>query len=262
MIVESYEDIIILSGALRSNFWETIHTAIALTLKRHPTGVIIDCAGITECTPEGAETFRDALEYIEEHDARIIMARVPDHVLEVIRATPGVRSQVPIVATVEEARRSLDLLAQPEGKKRKAATDPSSKILLLVCADGGDRAGALAAIRIAQIMHAEVLLVYVVLVPRDLPITAPLPKEEETALNAFAEIEPLFAQDNIPTTRLVERGREMGTVLEDVMKERKAHTLIVALDPHDERLDHQLKIVRSILSKVRQAVMFIRPPLA
>ena len=83
MIVESYEDVIVLSGALRSNFWETIHTAISLMLKRHPTGVVIDCSGITEVTQAGADTFRDVMAYIEEHDARIIVAAVSPAVIRI-----------------------------------------------------------------------------------------------------------------------------------------------------------------------------------
>src|SRR5947207_872967 len=115
MIVESYEDVVILSGPLRSNFWETIHTAIALTLKRHPTGVIIDCSGITELTPEGAETFQDAIQFVKEHErARIVVAAVSPQAMEVLRHVPEVRSQLPVVATVEEARRSLDLLLKEE----------------------------------------------------------------------------------------------------------------------------------------------------
>src|SRR4051794_2917253 len=105
MIVESYEDVIILSGALRSNYWETLHTAISLTLKRHPSGVIIDCSGLTEATPEGAETFRDVMEYIHGHDARVIVAAVPSKVYEVLRTVPEVRSQLAITESVEEARK-------------------------------------------------------------------------------------------------------------------------------------------------------------
>ena len=113
MIVESYEDVIILSGALRSNFWETIHTAISLTLKRHPTGVIIDCSGITEITPDGAETFHDAIDFVAAHKrARIVVAAVSEEMLEVLRSVPEVRSQLPIAETVEAARKSLDLLVE------------------------------------------------------------------------------------------------------------------------------------------------------
>src|SRR5688500_219102 len=114
MIVESYEDVIVVSGALRSNFWETIHTAISLMLKRHPTGVIIDCSGISEVTPEGADTFRDIMAFIHEHDARIIVAGVPVQVMEVLKSVPEVRSQLAVAKSVEEARRSLDLLVEEE----------------------------------------------------------------------------------------------------------------------------------------------------
>src|SRR5436853_3309421 len=112
VIVESYEDVIVLSGALRSNFWETLHTAISLTLKRHPSGVIIDCSGLVEATPEGAETFRDAMEFIHQHDARVIVAAVPPNILQVLRTVPDVRSQLAVADSVEAARHSLDLITE------------------------------------------------------------------------------------------------------------------------------------------------------
>ena len=108
MIVESYEDVIVISGALRSNFWETIHTAISLMLKRHPTGVILDCSGITEVNTAGADTFRDVMSFIHDQDARVIVTAVPPQVMEVLRTVPEVRSQLAVAKTVEEARRSLD----------------------------------------------------------------------------------------------------------------------------------------------------------
>ena len=44
---------------------------------------------------------------IEAANARIIVAMLPDNVLAVIKTIPGVRSQLPIAASVAEARSSL-----------------------------------------------------------------------------------------------------------------------------------------------------------
>lgn len=262
MIIESYEDIIILSGALRSNFWESIHTAISLTLKRHPTGVIIDCNGITECTSAGAETFIDAMDFIEEHDARIIVARVPEKVMEVLRSVPEVRSQLPIAKTVEEARKSLDLLhEEPDAKKKKPHAAPTSKILLLLAGDETDKVGAFAAIRQAEIMNAEVVVASVIVVPRDLPEQAPMPDKEEAAKNSINAVLPLFERDNILTKKVIYRGRDIGAAVEELMEEEHAQILVAALSTNPMELESEMKLVRSVIQKVKQSVMFVRPPL-
>ncbi len=262
MIVESYEDVIVLSGALKSNFWETIHTAISLLLKRHPTGVIIDCEAITECTIAGADTFIDVMNFIEDHDARILVARVPDHVLEVLKKVPEVRSQLPIAKSVEEARRSLDLLAQHhDDRKRKPVSESDTKVVLYLTGDPSDAAGSFAAIRMAEIMRASVILAYVIIVPRELPEQAPLPEKEEAALRAFDSVKGIFSQDGVSTTPMVRRGRDIGAVLDDLMEEEDAHTLVVALSNDLTELDSELKITKAVLQKVEQSVMFVRPPL-
>lgn len=263
MIVESYEDVIILSGALRSNFWDTIHTAISLTLKRHPSGVIIDCSKITECTTEGAETFRDALDLIEDQNTRIIVASVPPHVLEAIRATPEVRSQLPIAATVEEARKSLDLLHEEvgHGEKKKKLPEVHSRIVLYVTGDSCDRSGALASIQMARIMQAEVILAYIIYIPRDLPLQAPLPKEEAAAMKALHDVEPIFEAEHVQCKRRIDRGREVGATISEIMDDEKAHTLVAALTTNPQEMDREVKALRSILTKVKQSVMFVRPPM-
>ena len=81
-------------------------------------------------TPEGAETFHDAMDFIRNHHARVILAAVPGHVMEVLKNVPEVRSQLPICATVADARRSLDLgvdVEEDHGKKKKKLVAADSK---------------------------------------------------------------------------------------------------------------------------------------
>ncbi len=260
MIVESYEDIIHLSGALKSNFWETIHTAISLTLKRHPTGVVIDCSGITECTPDGAETFRDAMDFIERFDARIIVAAVPDAVLEVLKSVPEVRSQLPIAESIEDARRSLDLLVpreQPSQKKRQHA-EVRNTIVLLLSGDDRDREGVLAASRMADNLSAEVALCFVIVVPRDLPIQSPLPRQEEEAVRAFELARTELSSQNIETRVVLERGRDVASALDEVIEEQKAGFLVVSLSSRSDGIEEDVKLAKSILTKVEVAVVFTR----
>lgn len=259
MIVESYEDVILLSGALRSNFWDTIHTAISLTLRRHPTGVIIDCSGITECTPEGADTFRDVMTFIQSHDSRIIVAAVPQAVLEVLKSVPEVRSQLAVAKSVDEARRSLDLLLEPEGKKAKAPREKLNKIVLLLTP--GDSCPDLyeLAAEQAEAHHSELEVAFVVVVPRNLPIQAPLAEEEDEAAQTLELAKKELSSRHVPHTVRLERGRDVASALEAVLAETGAKRVVVALSPKESELDAQLKIMRSILAKVHVPVVAVRP---
>lgn len=259
VIVESYEDVIVLSGALRSNFWETVHTAIALTLKRHPSGVIIDCSGLTEATPQGADTFRDIMQYIENHDARVIVAAVPAQIYDVLRSVPEVRSQLAIAKSVEDARRSLDLLLDADKpKKKKNVAITTSK--MVVCLTGGtcDVEALNLSAEVAESVHAEIHLVYVVLVPRDLPLQAPLAKEEERAYKVIDSGKQFLSPRNIPFVPHIERGRDTAVTLDEIMQELDATRLVVGLDSTPGQLENNTKLARSILAKITRPVVFVR----
>lgn len=262
MIVESYEDIIVLSGALRSNFWETIHTAIALTLKRHPTGVIIDCSGITECTPEGADTFVDAMQFINRQDARIIVAAVPEPVYDVLKRVPEVRSQLPIADSVEEARRSLDLLEKGEEekptKRRPAASPGGTSILVCLSGEESDKYLVDVAREVSEPSKAEIRLIYPIIVPRDLPIQSPLPELEGEAKGALERAQQTLAATDTPNQISIERARDVGSAIHSALEERSATQVLIGLPNDQDSLESALKLVRSILGKVRQPVMFIR----
>lgn len=266
MIVESYEDVIVLSGALRSNFWETIHTAISLLLKRHPSGVIVDCSGITECTPAGAETFRDAMEYIEEHDARIIVAAVPATVMDVIKSVPHVRSQLAVAPSVEVARRSLDILDHHEEEnkpRRKHSTNP--KVLVCLATGTGDESDD-AAMRLgsllASALETEIILVCVLIVPRDLPLQAPLAKHEESTSRAIGRAHAFYDGKDLLHEARVERGRDVASTLAGVMEEVGVSHVVLPLN--DDEMDHEInaKLIRSVLAKLKSEVVFVRNQVA
>ena len=120
MIIEAREDTVTLRGAITSNIWPAIQASAALLLENHPTGIIIDCSPLTRITPKGAETFTDAARYIQEQNARIVVAGLAPELLEIGKAVPGVRSQLPVCDTVDEARASLSL-EEGEVKRGRAA---------------------------------------------------------------------------------------------------------------------------------------------
>lgn len=260
MIVESYEDVIVLSGSLRSNFWETIHTAISLTLKRHPTGVVIDCSGLTDATPAGAETFRDAMQFISRYDARVIVAAVPDGVLDVLRTVPEVRSQLAVAASVEAARRSLDLISEAPvvPKKKSASSEAALKIVVCLSGDDSDAVAIQLASQVADSVAAEIHPLFVVLVPRDLPLQTPLAQLEEKAAEALEQSKRLLLAKNLSHTPHLERGRDLPSTVHEVARELQADMIVVPLKGSEDASDDNARIVRSMLAKLVGKVVFVR----
>ncbi|MBX7134791.1 MAG: hypothetical protein K1X67_19150 [Fimbriimonadaceae bacterium] len=261
MIVESYEDVIVLSGVLRSNFWDTIHTAISLTLRRHPAGVIIDFSGITECTREGADTFVDAMNFIESHDARIIVAAVPPQVMEVLKSVPEVRSQLPIALSVEEARRSLDLLSKGEDEKKKKKHQADLK-KILVCLMGNDSDEHVLKIarKMATATPSEIKVVYPLIVPRDLPLQAPLPQDEAAAAQALGSAQQVFEASGIQNTIQLERARDVPSALADALEEMSPTQVIIGLSSLPSSVDAELKLAKLIMARVSAPLTFVRGP--
>lgn len=267
MIVESYDDVIVLTGALRSNFWEAIQTAISLTLKRHPTGVIIDCSGITEMTADGGETFHDAIDFVNEHDhARIVVAAVPAHILEVLRSVREVRSQLPIAETVEDARNSLDLLVEDEEetpkkkKKRGQATRQYDRtIVAILSGDESDIELMHVTKEFVSTLPAKVVLLYPIVVPRDLPLQAPMPKIEQRAVEAIDMSKTRMREHKTAYEVRLERTRDLPSLIHDVSEEVDAARVIFAFSRRSpEKIEEGMKLLQHIMQKVTRPIVVVR----
>ena len=259
MIVESYEDVIILSGALKSNFWHTVHTAISLSLKRAPQGVIIDCSQITECSREGADTFRDILGFLEKHEARVIVAAVPRHVMTVLKDVPEVRSQLPIAETVEVARASLFRLALPadDGKKRKKSAN-LTRFMVVLTGCPSDRYALQIACEHAKYAQADLVLMAPVIVPRELPLQAPLMEEETEAERVLSAGLSFCDEEGVHATRHIERGRDVASTIDDALAEEESGQVILGLPFSAHNDDSASKLVKAVLAKVARPLMFVR----
>jgi len=266
MIVESYEDVIVLSGGLRSNHWETIHTAVSLTLQRYPTGVIIDCSGLTECTPEGAETFRSAMEFITDQDARVIVAAVSAPVLEVLKEVPDVKSQLPIAKSVDEARASLNVLNQHFdnedhivlSKKRKEHVEVSERMIVVLRGIPEDSAVVDLAISLCG-KGDGLLLLFSVMVPRELPLQSPMPEEEAIAAAVLNKAADVCHEAEIPVVRSIVRARDLGNAVQESLDENPAERVLVGLSKHIDDAGSELKLMQSLLAKTSVPVTITRP---
>jgi anti-anti-sigma regulatory factor len=261
MIVESYEDVIVLSGALRQNFWETVHTAVSLILKRHPSGVIIDCSQITEITPKGADTFVDVFEFVEEHEeARIILAAVPAHVKQVLREIPEVRSQIPIVGSVEEARRSLDVLASQTEEKKDKTRDYDRDILAILEGHPEDQDVLAMAKELILSNKTKVTLLLPIIVPRELPLTAPLVDLEEKLVKTAEEGKKFIRAANAKAEMRLERSRDIASLMEEISEEIDADFVVAAitLSKSGHRGQDCYRTVESVFEKVKRPVVIVR----
>lgn len=208
MIIHVKGDVIEVKGSLVKNHWVALRSAVGLLLDRHPSGVIIDGSGLTEMNEAGAHTFIDAAGFIQAQNARVVVSGLPSDILERIRRIPGARSQLPLAASIEEARASLAVgvgEAVPEAKRRPAILVP-----LL-----GDWQRAIEYAAHHADRTADIHLLYVMEVPRALPLGEPLPEMEAQATATLSEAEGLLSRSGITVRRMTTRAR---TAVEGVGK--------------------------------------------
>jgi anti-anti-sigma regulatory factor len=223
MIIEAREDTITLRGDVRSNIWPAIQAAAALLLRNHPTGIIIDASGVEKFTAKGAETFADAFKYISSHNARIIVAGLGPELAEIGKAVPGVRSQVPLAASVEEARASIELeeVTPRRGKAHIAGVAP------LV---GNWQRAINLADKLGVGESCEMHLVDLIKVPRTLPIGTPLPEREAASREMLERAKSLVQSSGLKGFTHAEHVRSESAGLIAFAEELHADFSVVSLD--------------------------------
>ncbi len=256
MIVESFEDVIKISGDLTTNQWETIRTAATLLMKKHPSGVIVDCSDLRTCTEEGAETFYDMLRYIQSHRARIIVANVPEHCLPVLQSVPEVRSNLPIAHSVEEARRSLELLDQFAIQQKRAPVT-TGRLLLVLTGSSSDHSAMALATLLAERRHLSVVAVYALLVPRALVTTAPMP-EEEAAAEVLQKAKETLSAKSVPVELVVERTRSVVSAVEASRQRVMPRAVVVSVPDEDPAKNEPINSLQQILASVTPELFLVR----
>lgn len=226
MIIEAREDTITLRGDIKTNIWPAIQAAAALLLDNHPAGIIVDCSAVDVVTPKGAETFADAFAYISAHNARIVVAGLRPELLEVGKTVPGMRSQVPLAASVEEARASLELeeLTLKRGKAEIAAVVPVV---------GNWQRAVYYARKFALGENCEIHLVDLLKVPRTLPLGTPLPERENEVKTRLDMGKKLVEDSGIKCFTHIERVRSESAGLIDFLSRLKADFAVISVDKGD-----------------------------
>jgi anti-anti-sigma regulatory factor len=228
MIIETRDDIVRLSGSLHKNQWLTIRAATDLLLQNHPQGIIVDCSHLENVSEDGAKTFLEAMRDIEAAKARIVVANLPDKVLAVLKTIPGVRSQLPIAASIEEARASLRIHNRlTTSSAGRDSAQRGSLILVPLIADLDLTYGAALAARLARSGRAEVRLTYFLEVARTLPLQAPQPELEQAAKDALDQALQYTKQQTVVVAEHVERVRDATEGILAALKSLNASMVVI-----------------------------------
>lgn len=264
MIIEARNDVVALEGALDKNTWPTIQAAANLLLRQHTQGIIIDASRLKGCSPEGAQTFRDAMDYIERYRARIVVAELPESIMDVIKAVPGVRSRLPIAATIDEARSSLLLARTASAAELQSGGRELQDVLVpLIHADTPDTATMLAC-RLARAdgQKTRIHLAYFLEVPRLLPLTSPFPEEETAAAKALEIAEAAVRSEGHVAVTHVARTRDTGEEIVQQAAALNANMIVLSICPGEDEADNfTSRVVRTVLDRAPCEVILNRLPL-
>ncbi|MFQ3550065.1 MAG: hypothetical protein SNJ70_09985 [Armatimonadota bacterium] len=207
---------------MTSNIWPAIQAAAALLLEKHPEGIIIDASSLNSCNEEGAETFVDAAAYISDHDARIVVAALSNDVLEAIRDVPGVRSQLPVADTLEEARASLAL----DEAELKRGTATFTALVPLV----GNWEESIEHTMKLSDDSCEIHVLDLINVPRTLPLGSPMPEREQDGLKKLQLAKDIIEKRNMKCFTHVERVRSQVSGLIEFIKNLEPDFVVMSIN--------------------------------
>ncbi|MDI6827139.1 MAG: universal stress protein [Armatimonadota bacterium] len=249
MIIHVKGDVIELSGSLRENYWPALKSAVSLQLKRYPNGIVIDGHGLTDIDEVGARTFLEASDYIEAHRARVVVARLPEHIVNQIRQIPGARSQLPLADTIEEARESLAVGAAEAGREGRR------KLAVLVPLVGDWHKALEYAVPQAQARKVEIHLLYVLQVPRALPLGVPIPEKEREARETLSEAEQKLKRTGLTIRKLTIRSRAAIEGIAKFVSETEPELLLAAYRKNHLEREHEIySVISTFLQETKSDV--------
>ena len=126
----------------------------------------------------------------------------------------------PVSPVVARARRSLDV---------------ARLILVPTTGSAYSQRGVELACRLAEEQQAAILLVYVLEVPRTLPLGAPLPQAEEEAQTALETAREVVEMHSLPVRTLVQRARAAGDGIIAAGREQRADLIVMGLAARPDR---------------------------
>lgn len=151
----------------------------------------------------------------------------------------------PVTAEVAKARRSLDA---------------ASLILVPTTHAPYSRRGVELACRLAQEHRAEILLIYVIEVPRTLQLNAPLRAAEQEGQEALDTAREVVALHNLPVETVVWRAREAGDGIIAAAEDHRADLIVMGISSRKEH-DHRWgRTAETLLHRSPTEVVFDKLP--
>jgi len=122
----------------------------------------------------------------------------------------------PIPVEVARARRSIDA---------------AKRILVPTIGSSYSERGVELACRLGKEQEAEILLTYVLEVPRTLPLNAPVPEAESKAKEALERAAAIVAQHKLLSSIFIERAREAGEGIIRAARDNKVDLIVIGIRP-------------------------------
>ncbi|HSV74162.1 MAG TPA: STAS domain-containing protein [Chthonomonadales bacterium] len=254
MIVSTKDDIVRLSGSLAKNQWLTIKAAADLLMRSYPQGIVIDCSELTRVSEEGARTFLDAVRDIQAAGARMMVFGLPSDVLKVIRSVPGVRSQLPIAGSLQEARASLKLSSETAGPEANGKAAAPGVLVPLTGSLDIDYAVAIAG-KLSRDLHLPVTLHALLEVGRNVPIGAPLPEAEAEANGWLEQAAATASKQGLACVRRMERVRETHEGILQAARQHNATHVVIAVPLDQVREEEMRDLVFTLMERAPCSVI-------
>lgn len=151
----------------------------------------------------------------------------------------------PVTAEVARARRSLDV----------------ARLILVPTTEAPySRRGVELACRLAQEQGAEIVLIYVLEVPRTLQLDAPLGAAERKAESALDTAREVVALHNLPVRTMIWRAREAGEGIITAAEDHRADLIVMGIASRGDRAHRWGRTAETLLRRSPTEVVFDKLP--
>jgi len=120
-------------------------------------------------------------------------------------------------------------LIKPEVAKARRSVETLKRILVPTSGRPYSERGIELACRLGAEHQAEIVLTYVIEIPRTLPLDAPMPEAEEKANQALNRGKEIVELHHLPPVLLIERAREAGEGIVRAAKDNQADVIVLGM---------------------------------
>jgi nucleotide-binding universal stress UspA family protein len=153
-----------------------------------------------------------------------------------------VPKQIPLAAA--RARRSVDAI---------------KRILVPTVGMPYSERGVELACRLGEKQKAEIILTYVIEVPRTLPLGASMPKEEEKAREALSRARAIVELHNLPAFERIERAREAWEGILRTARDNDVDLIVMGISPNDGRSEALKRTANEVIRRSKWEVILDKP---